>query len=69
MWTGKRGERERLETNETAESLLALVEESADEQDFLTATRLKIQTAKRHFPPPPPPLRQTKPSKLTDYEV
>lgn len=43
-------EKEQLGTKETAETLLALVEESADEQS-LTATRLKIQTAKRHFPP------------------
>lgn len=56
-------EKEQLGTKETAESLLALVDESADEQG-LTATRLKIQTGKRHFPP-----RQAKPSKMTVYEV
>lgn len=49
--------------DEIAESLLALAEESADEQS-LTVTRLKIQTAKRHFP-----LKQAKPSKMTVYEV
>lgn len=56
-----KGEKEQLGTKETAETLLALVDESADEQG-LTATRLKIQTAKRHFP-----LRQAKPSKMTVY--
>lgn len=48
---------------ETAETLLALVEQSADEPG-LRAIRLKIQTAKRHFP-----LRQAKPSKMTVYKV
>lgn len=55
-------EKEQLGTKETAETLLALVEESADEQG-LTATRLKIQTAKRHPPTPPP--RQAKPSNMS----
>lgn len=56
-------EKEQLGTKEIAETLLALVEESADEQS-LTATWLKIQTAKRHFPP-----WQAKPSKMTVSEV
>lgn len=58
-------EKEQLGTKEAAETLLALVEESADEQG-LTAARLKIQTVKRHLPTPPPPHPNTSQVKQDD---